>query len=66
MKNLGIFMDKHFIANIKFKELLLPTLLIAMALNISAVIDSFFVAFADELRRVHVQEARNDCHCKEA
>ena len=44
MKNLGIFMDKHFIANIKFKELLLPTLLIAMALNISAVIDSFFVA----------------------
>ena len=32
------------IANIKFKELLLPTLLVAMALNISAVVDSFFVS----------------------
>ena len=30
------FMEKDIIANIKFKELLLPTLLIAMALNISA------------------------------
>lgn len=35
---------KNFkIADSKFKELLLPTLLIVMALNISAVIDSFFV-----------------------
>ena len=32
------------IADSKFKELLLPTLLIVMALNISSVIDSFFVA----------------------
>lgn len=31
------------IADRKFKELLLPTLLIVMALNISSVIDSFFV-----------------------
>ena len=31
------------IADNKFKELLLPTLLIVMALNISAVVDSFFV-----------------------
>ena len=31
------------IADSKFKELLLPTLLIVMALNVSAVIDSFFV-----------------------
>ena len=31
------------IADSKFKELLLPTLLIVMALNISAVVDSFFV-----------------------
>ena len=31
------------IADSKFKELLLPTLLIVMALNISSVIDSFFV-----------------------
>lgn len=31
------------ISDSKFKELLLPTLLIVMALNISAVIDSFFV-----------------------
>ena len=38
------FMEKDIIANIKFKELLLPTLLIAMALNISAVFDSFFVS----------------------
>ena len=37
-------MDNDIIANIKFKELLLPTLLIAMALNISAVFDSFFVS----------------------
>ena len=37
-------MEKDIIANIKFKELLLPTLLIAMALNISAVFDSFFVS----------------------
>lgn len=37
-------MNKEMIANIKFKELLLPTLLIAMALNISAVVDSFFVS----------------------
>jgi Na+-driven multidrug efflux pump len=35
---------KNFkIADSKFKELLLPTLLIVMALNISSVIDSFFV-----------------------
>lgn len=35
---------KNFkIADSKFKELLLPTLLIVMALNISAVVDSFFV-----------------------
>ena len=32
------------IINIKFNELLLPTLLVAMTLNISAVVDSFFVA----------------------
>ena len=32
------------IADSKFKELLLPTLLIVMALNISSVVDSFFVA----------------------
>lgn len=32
------------IADNKFKELLIPTILIAMALNISAVVDSFFVA----------------------
>ena len=31
------------IADSKFKELLLPTLLIVMALNISSVVDSFFV-----------------------
>ena len=31
------------IADSKFKELLLPTLLIVMALNISSVIDTFFV-----------------------
>ncbi|MBQ6345394.1 MAG: hypothetical protein IJH63_05495 [Methanobrevibacter sp.] len=31
------------IADSKFKELLLPTLLIVMALNVSAVVDSFFV-----------------------
>ena len=31
------------IADSKFKELLLPSLLIVMALNISSVIDSFFV-----------------------
>ena len=31
------------IADSKFRELLLPTLLIVMALNISAVIDSFFI-----------------------
>lgn len=31
------------IADSKFKELLLPTLLIVMALNISSVIDSFFI-----------------------
>ncbi|AMD17710.1 hypothetical protein TL18_06555 [Methanobrevibacter sp. YE315] len=35
---------KNFkIADSKFKELLLPTLLIVMALNISSVVDSFFV-----------------------
>ena len=32
------------IIKIKFNELLLPTLLVAMTLNISAVVDSFFVA----------------------
>ncbi|WP_295611734.1 MATE family efflux transporter [uncultured Methanobrevibacter sp.] len=32
------------IINIKFNDLLLPTLLVAMTLNISAVVDSFFVA----------------------
>lgn len=38
------------IADSKFKELLLPTLLIVMALNISSVVDSFFVgAFIGEL-----------------
>lgn len=31
------------IVDSKFKELLLPTLLIVMALNISSVIDSFFI-----------------------
>ena len=31
------------IADSKFKELLLPTLLMVMALNISSVVDSFFV-----------------------
>ena len=31
------------IANSKFKELLLPTMLIVMALNISSVVDSVFV-----------------------
>ena len=38
------------IADSKFRELLLPTLLIVMALNISSVIDSFFVgSFIGEL-----------------
>ena len=31
------------IADSKFKELLLPSLLMVMALNISSVVDSFFV-----------------------
>ena len=32
------------LANIKFRELLLPTILIAMALNITAIVDSIFVS----------------------
>ena len=35
---------KNIIANHKFRELLLPTILIAMALNITAIVDSFFVS----------------------
>ena len=35
--------NKELLANIKFKELLLPTLLVAMALNLAVVIDSIFV-----------------------
>ena len=37
-------MNRETIANIKYKELFLPTLLIAMALNVAAVIDTMFIA----------------------
>ena len=36
--------NKDLLANIKYKELFLPTLLVAMALNLAAVVDSMFVA----------------------
>ena len=37
-------MNRETIANIKFKELFLPTLLIAMALNVASVVDTMFIA----------------------
>ena len=37
-------MSKDIIANIKYKELFIPTLLIAMALNVASVVDTMFIA----------------------
>ena len=49
------------IIKIKFNELLLPTLLVAMTLNISAVVDSFFVAsFIGESAVLSEESTTND------